>query len=28
VVWLSINGPLASDARLTALLAPALSTAT
>jgi hypothetical protein len=26
VVWLSINGPLATDARLTALLAPDLST--
>jgi len=28
VVWLSINGPLATDARLTALLAPDLSTTT
>ncbi len=28
VVWLSINGPLATDARLTALLSPALSSAT
>jgi hypothetical protein len=27
VVWLSINGPLATDSRLTALLAPDLSTA-
>jgi hypothetical protein len=27
VVWLSINGPLATDTRLTALLAPDLSTA-
>ena len=27
VVWLSINGPLATDARLTTLLAPDLSTA-
>jgi hypothetical protein len=27
VVWLSINGPLASDTRLTTLLAPGLSTA-